>query len=431
MSEDRRHFLTSSLPLAGAAVLGGAAAAAAVPGTGAVALPQEEVPAPIAALTGQRDQEPPAITDAERAARCERARTLMAGAGLDAILLLGGTGMRYFSDVDWGRSERVFALLIPQRGEIAWICPAFEQERAEEQIRAGELRTWEEDESPYTLIARLLADRGLATGRIGLEETVYYHVAAGLGRDAPALAVTSADPVTIGCRSVKSPAEIALLRFANQVTIRAYQAAWESLREGLTQAQFAAWIAEAFRRLGYSGGALVLFGANSAFPHGTRRSETLREGMVILYDGGTTVGGYHSDITRSGVLGEVGLEQRRVWAVVKEAQTAALRAAAPGVPAGEVDRAAREVIDRGGFGPGYRYFTHRLGHGIGLDGHEWHYLVRGNRVPLAAGMTFSDEPGIYIPGSFGIRLEDIMVVTDQGAELLTPQAGGPNYPFGI
>jgi Xaa-Pro dipeptidase len=424
---DRRRFLTTSLPLAGAAVLGGPTTA----GAAAAPLPQEEVPAPIAALTSLRDQEPPGITDSERAARLEQARVLMAGAGLDAVLLLGGTGMRYFTDVDWGRSERVFALLVPRQGEIAWVCPAFERDRAMERIRRGEMRTWEEDESPYALIARLLADRGLTTGRIGLEETVYYNVASGLGRDAPALTVTSADPVTIGCRAVKSPAEVALLRFANQVTIRAYQAAWESLREGITQEQFAAWIAEAFRRLGYSGGALVLFGANSAFPHGTARSETLREGMVLLYDGGTTVGGYRSDITRSGVLGEVGLEQRRVWSLVKEAQTAALRAAGPGVPAGEVDRAAREVIDRGGFGPGYRCFTHRLGHGIGLDGHEWYYLVPGNPVPLAAGMTFSDEPGIYLPGSFGIRLEDIMVITDQGAELLTPQAGGPNFPFGI
>jgi Xaa-Pro dipeptidase len=430
MRLDRRGFLTTSLPLAGAAALGlpGRADAGAVEGT---TLPDQELPAPIAALEPVRDQEPPGVTDRERAVRIEHARALMGGHDLDAVLLLGGTGMRYFADVEWGRSERVFALLIPRQGEIGWVCPAFERDRASERIPSGEIRTWEEDESPYTLIAGLLADRGLAGGTLGLEETVYHHVAVGLERDAPAVKVVSADPVTVGCRSVKSPVEIELMRFANQITHRAYLAAWESLHEGLTQQRFGTYISAAFQRLGYSGGALALFGPNSAFPHGTTAEETLREGTVVLYDGGTTVGGYRSDITRSGVFGEVTVEQRRIWALVKEAQSAALAAAGPGVPAEEVDRAARRVIAQGGYGPDYRYFTHRLGHGIGMDGHEWHYLVRGNTTPLTPGMTFSDEPGIYIPGSFGIRLEDIMVITEEGAELFTPQAGRPDFPFGI
>ena len=173
----------------------------------------------------------------------------------------------------------------------------------------------------------------------------------------------------------------------------------------------------------------MLFGENSAYPHGTNREETVRNGTVVLCDSGTTVGGYRSDITRTAVHGGPSVEQRRVWTLVKDAQAAALEAARPGVEAGSVDRAAREVIDRGGYGPGYRYFTHRLGHGIGMDGHEWHYLVEGNRTILEPGMTFSNEPGIYIYGSFGVRLEDIMLITDDGAELYTGQAGTPTDPF--
>jgi len=297
-------------------------------------------------------------------------------------------------------------------------------------IRFGDdIRTWDENESPYALIASIVADRGIKTGRIGLEETTYYHVADGLGRDAPALAVTSADPVTKGCRALKSSAEIALMRHANRVTLEALKATFSSMEEGMTQREFGSLLSTAYRRLGYSGGGLVLFGENSAYPHGTDREEEIREGTVVLCDSGTTAGGYRSDITRTAIFGELSVEQRRVWTLVKDAQTAALEAAGPGVPAGEVDRAARDVIDRGGYGPGYRYFTHRVGHGIGMDGHEWNYLVEGSTQLLEPSMTFSNEPGIYISGSFGVRLEDIMVITEEGANLLTEQAGSPSAVF--
>jgi Xaa-Pro dipeptidase len=254
-------------------------------------------------------------------------------------------------------------------------------------------------------------------------------VVKGLTEDAPALEITSADPVTIGCRAVKSPAEIALQRHANRVTITALAATFGSLREGMTQGEFSRLLATAYNRLGYSGGGLVLFGENSAYPHGTSREETIGASTVVLCDSGTTVGGYRSDITRTAVFGEPSVEQRRVWTLVKEAQAAALEAAQPGAEAGSVDLAAREVIDRGGYGPGYRYFTHRLGHGIGMDGHEWHYLVEGNKTVLEPGMTFSNEPGIYIYGSFGIRHEDIMLITEDGAELYTGPSGTPTDPF--
>jgi Xaa-Pro dipeptidase len=429
MTLDRRGFLRRSISAAGLTLgVTAAESQAGVPD----AVQEEELPRSIADLKPINGEEPPGISDEERWGRIAKAQRIMASEGLDAILMLGGTSMLYYSDVSWGRSERTFALVIPREGALAWVCPAFEKERALERIRFGEdVRTWEEHESPYALIASILADRGVRSGRIGLEETTYYHLVDGLGRDSPTLEIASADLVTRGCRAVKSPAEIALMRHANKVTITAYEAAFHALRAGISQSEFGQLISAAYGRLGYSGGAMVLFGENSAYPHGTARDERLREGMVVLWDGGTRVGGYASDITRTAVFGELTVEQRRVWTLVKEAQAAALEAARPGIPAGEIDRVAREVIVKGGYGPDYAYFTHRLGHGIGMDGHEWHYLVRGNQVVLEPGMSFSNEPGIYIYGSFGVRLEDIMVITEEGAELLTEQATSPRMPFGL
>ncbi len=435
MSVDRRKFITSSVSTAGVAALGLSGGIPLPPGStdpieSDDLIPQESLPEKVAALESMTDSEPPQITDDERWSRIGKAQRLMAAEGLDGIVMLGGTSMLYYTDMSWGLSERTFALLIPREGPPAWICPAFERERAALGVRFGdEIRTWEEHESPYALIASLFADRGMRTGRIGLEETTRYHVVKGLAADAPAVKVTSADPITIGCRSVKSPAEIALQRHANQVTITALAATFGSMRSGMTQREFSRLLSTAYNRLGYSGGGLVLFGENSAYPHGTSREETIREGIVVLCDSGTRAGGYTSDISRTAVFGEPSVDQRRVWTLVKDAQSAALEAARPGVPAEDVDRAAREVIDRGGYGPGYRYFTHRLGHGIGMDGHEWRYLVEGNTMPLEPGMTFSNEPGIYIQGSFGVRLEDIMLITEDGAELYTGQAGTPTDPF--
>lgn len=435
MGVDRRTFITSSVPAAGAVAFGLPGGIPLPPGsTDPVEsdnlIPQDSLPEKIAALEPMTGSEPPLITDDERWSRIGKAQRLMAAEGLDGIVMLSGTSMLYYTGMSWGRSERTFALLIPREGPPAWVCPAFERERAADGIRFGDdIRTWEEHESPYALIASLFADRGMRTGRIGLEETTRYHVVKGLAGDAPAVEITSADPITIGCRVKKSPAEIALQRHANQVTITALSATFGSLEEGLTQRDFSRLLSTAYNRLGYSGGGLVLFGENSAYPHGTSREETIREGTVVLCDSGTRAGGYTSDITRTAIFGEPSVTQRRVWTLVKDAQSAALEAARPGVPAGDVDRAAREVIDRGGYGPGYRYFTHRLGHGIGMDGHEWHYLVEGNPTILEPGMTFSNEPGIYIYGSFGVRLEDIMLITEDGAELYTGQAGTPTDPF--
>ncbi len=358
----------------------------------------------------------------EYEARQDKARKLMAGAGLDALLLMGGSSLNYFTGVHWGRSERVFAALLPRRGELGYVCPAFERRRAEEQVRFGkDLRTWEEHQSPYQLLRQLLRDRNVR--RLGMEETLPYFVAAGLAREAPGVAQSPADPVTAGCRMVKSGREIALMELAAEATRNSILAAFRNLREGMTPPELAQAVAAGHARQGARPAfAIVGFGPESAFPHGSTRPQKLREGDVVLVDAGCLVEGYQSDITRTTVFGTPTDRQRRVWDAVKKAQSAALAAARPGVPAETADAVARRIIEDAGWGPGYKFFSHRLGHGIGLDGHEWPYLVRGNRLPLEPGMAFSDEPGIYIYGEFGVRLEDVMVITETGARLLTLQS---------
>jgi Xaa-Pro aminopeptidase len=370
------------------------------------------------------------ITTEEYLKRQETARRYMRDAGIDAIFLTGGAGLQYFTNAQWGLSERLFALVFPAKGELAWVAPAFEKGRALEQIKFGkDVRTWQEDESPYQLVASILKDRGIATGRLGVEETVRYVFSDGVSKAAPGLKLTSADPVTARCRRVKSADEIELIRLANQITLTAFENALKTLKAGMTHTELAGKIASAHQQLGARGGALVLFAEHSAAPHGTVTPQRLREGDIVLVDGGCSIENYSSDVTRTTIFGKPTDKQLKVFDVVKRAQAAALKAARPGVACEDVDAAARQVVTESGFGPDYKYFTHRLGHGIGMEGHEWTYLVRGNKTKLEAGMTFSDEPGIYIPGEFGVRCEDIMVINEQGAELLTGQAPSLERPF--
>ncbi len=294
------------------------------------------------------------------------------------------------------------------------------------------MHVWQEDESPYERVAEILRTRGAATGRIGLEERVRFFVADGLRRALGAATFVSADAVTAGCRMFKSPAELALLQRANDITIMAYRATFPTLTEGLTQVEMAKRIAAAYDRLGAPGYALVLFGKYSASPHGSIQPQRLREGDVVLIDGGCKVDGYESDITRTIVFGRPTQRQRDVWSLERHAQDAAFAAATVGAPCETVDAAARKVLTDAGFGPDYRLpgLPHRTGHGIGLDGHEWTYFVRGNRTPIQPGMCFSDEPTIAIPGEFGVRLEDCLYITDQGPRFFTPQSPSIEQPFG-
>lgn len=370
------------------------------------------------------------ITHEEFLQRQENARRYMREAGIDAIFLAGGSSLHYFTGTDWGNSERLFAMVFPASGEPAYVTPAFEKGRAMEQIKFGnDIRTWEEDQSPYQVVAGILKDRGIASGHIGVEETVKYAFSDGIAKAATAARFSSADPVTARCRRVKSAHEVELLRLANQITLKAFQNSLATIHEGMTHYELGAKIAAEHRKLGTSGYALVLFGEHAAAPHGTVAPQILRTGDIVLIDGGCTVQGYEADITRTTVLGKPTDRQLKVWDIVHQAQAAAFKAARPGVACEDVDAAARKVITDAGFGPDYKYFTHRLGHGIGLDGHEWTYLVRGNKTRIEANMTFSDEPGIYIPGEFGIRQEDIMVITENGGELLTGQAPSLENPF--
>jgi Xaa-Pro dipeptidase len=315
------------------------------------------------------------------------------------------------------------------------VCPAFEEDRAREQLALGpftgdvDVRTWQEDESPYALVAAGLRDRGVATGRVGVEETVQFRFSDGVALAAPALEMVSGTPVTAGCRMVKDAHELELMRLASDVTWRAYKAAYESLREGMTQNDFARLVSAAHSQLGFSGSAGVQTGEYSALPHGSIQPQVVREGTILLIDGGCKVEGYSSDLSRTFVLGAPTQKMKDVFEIERRAQDAALAAAGPGIPCEAVDAAARKVIVDAGYGPDYTYFTHRVGHGMGMDGHEWPYLVRGNTLPLEPGMTFSDEPGIYLPGEFGVRLEDDMVITEDGAELFTPQSESLEKPF--
>ncbi len=393
------------------------------------------LPPSLARLTSRKNETLP-ITHEERSERQERARHLMSENALDAIVLMEGTSLKYFTGISWWGGERLFALILPAKGAAFYVCPAFEEGRAREQIanvpegNNPDVRTWQEDESPYQRVAQGLKDRGLASGKLGMEETIQFVFADGIAKAAPQAALSSATAVTSGCRMIKSAHELALMHLACQVTLSAYEAVYHALREGMTQEQVGDLIAAAYGQLGFPGEASVEVGEYSSFPHGSSTPQVIREGSIVMIDDGCTVEGYQSDITRTFVLGKASDKMRTVFDIVHRAQAAALAAARPGAECGSVDAAARKVITDAGYGPDYKYFTHRLGHGMGMDGHEWPYLVRGNATTLRPNMTFSDEPGIYIRGEFGIRLEDDMHITENGAELFTPQSPSLEDPFG-
>jgi Xaa-Pro dipeptidase len=426
----RRRFLqTGSLAAGVSAVL---------PTLAHAAEADKSLPPAIAALHTLRGEAKP-ITIEERAGRQEKARRLMLMRenNLSAILLTPGTSLAYFTGIRWEGGERLFAMVLPAKGEAFYVSPAFEEGRAREQIIAQspdggkpDLRVWQEDESPYARVAQGLSDRGIASGAIGVEETVKFFFSDNLRKAAASATLTSATPVTAGCRMIKSRHEIDLMRLASKVTLAAYEATYRSMKVGMTQRDVQDLLEAAHRKLGFEGGADVQVGEFSAFPHGSIKPQGIREGTIVLIDGGCSVEGYASDITRTFVLGKASDKMKQVFDIVHRAQSAALAAAKPGVEASSVDDAARQVITDAGYGPDYKFFTHRLGHGMGMDGHEWPYLVRGNSTKLQPEMTFSDEPGIYIRGEFGVRLEDDMHITEGGAELFTPQSPSLENPFG-
>jgi len=429
----RRRFLLSS-----------AAVAAAAPSLtlNAQSSQPEKLPPAIAALTNRRAEAVP-ITLAEREHRLERARALMHQNKIDAIVITTGTSLTYFTGLRWGQSERFFAWTLPATGAPFIICPVFEEGRVRERIEAKpatlpsasttRVYTWNEDEDPYQLLAKALNESGLATGKIGIEERTQFVFADGIAHASPTLTTTSATPITFGCRGIKSPAELALMQLANNITLSVYKACYESAKPGMTNREFSQLIDLAYTRCGVTGDASCQVGEYSALPHGSLQPQIIREGEIILIDDGCLVEGYQSDMSRTFVLGDPTIPKldkaRKVFDIVQQAQSAALAAAHPGAPCHTIDTAARDLITAAGYGPDYKHFTHRVGHGIGMDMHEWPYLVRGNTTPLSAGMCFSDEPGIYLPGEFGVRLEDDWHVTEDGGKMFTPQSPNLEHPF--
>ncbi|MGH9415329.1 MAG: M24 family metallopeptidase [Terriglobales bacterium] len=432
----RRGFLKASaagaaaLPL-GAAVLAGCgkgAAPAAGDTQGASAAPP--LPDSILKLQPVTSQIVP-ITKAERQQRMARAQALMAANKLDAIFMRGGSSLTYFTGMHWFNSERTMGMVLPKQGDPIYVTPAFERNRALEQIEFGhDIRVWQENESPYERIAEILADLHASSGTVGIEEQVPFFMSQGIGEAAGRARLVSATPVTAGCRSVKSAAELALMQIANNATLAVYHAVWQGLQPGMTQQQVLAWVAAAYHRLGLQGEASINVGKYTALPHGSIEPQQIVEGTVVMLDDGCFVEGYQSDITRTFVLGKATDKMKQVFAIVQRAQRAALAAARPGAEMQSVDAAARKVITDAGYGPDYKHFSHRLGHGIGLDMHEWYYLVQGNTRPIAVGNSFSDEPGIYIVGEFGVRLEDDMHIAADGAHWFTPQSPSIEQPFG-
>lgn len=402
------------------------------------------LPPSIAALTSMTGQVRP-ITNDERLARIEKARRLMIDQKCGAIILSGGTSSLYFANLPMGGGERLWALVLPAKGKPLLVCPAFENDRAHEllantpfaQDNAADVRTWQEDESPYVRLVEGLKDHGVRSGRVGVEETVPFVFADGIAHAAgPAIQIVSATPITAGCRLIKDEHEIACLRLAGQATLRVYEAVYRSLSDGMTQRDVMALVQAAYARVGFAGEASLNIGEYTASPHGSRAPQTIREGTILMLDDGCRVEGYTSDITRTFVLGKPTSKMLQVFEIVQRAQKAALAAARPGAPNEAVDAAARAVITGAGYGPGFTYFTHRVGHGLGMDMHEWNYLARNNMFgwtthpTLQPGMVFSDEPGIYIRGEFGVRLEDDMLITKTGAELLTAPSLSLERPFG-
>lgn len=405
------------------------------------------LPPPLSTLKPLGSQVHP-IAPTEFAERLQHAQQLMSGAAgtalsaraiseaaphYDALFFAPGSSLYYFTGIRWGLSERLLGLLIPRAGTPIVVVPAFEEGRLREKLRLPfEVRAWQEDESPTKLAAAALADRGIRSGRIGVEETTGFTFFDHLRQAAPAFEYVSADPITIACRGQKSPHELELMRHACDATFDVFRAVFASLKEGMSQEDIAHLVESGFAKMGLQGGALVLLGASAALPHGTVKPQTLKEGDVVLIDGGCTLEGYESDVTRTGVFGKPSDKIARVFEIVRKSQDVALDAARAGRLSGTVDDAARAVVTNAGYGPDYKFFTHRLGHGIGLDGHERPYLVRGSTTVLAPGMTFSNEPGIYIPGEFGLRCEDDMVIAAEGpAQLLTQGfAVSLEKPFG-
>jgi Xaa-Pro dipeptidase len=373
------------------------------------------------------------ISNEERLARIAKAQVLLQKNNIVALILDAGTSLNYFTGLAWYPSERSMLAIIPAKGELTYICPYFEEDRLRELLKVGtEVRTWHEDENPFELCIKTLTDLGLAKGQIGIEEQTRFFISNGLQKAGKNFQIVSGDPISVTCRLIKSPAEIALMQKANDITTLAIQAGIAALTQGCTPRQISQVIAQKHSELGAQHGfASVTFGVATSFPHGSSRKQILQKGDVVMLDCGCQVDGYESDITRTVVFGEPSQKQIDIWNLEKRAQQAGFEAAVLGAPCENVDFAARGILVKAGFGPEYKLpgLPHRTGHGIGMDGHEWGNMVKGNKLPLQVGMCFSIEPTIAIPGEFGVRLEDCVYMTEQGPKWFSQPSPSISKPF--
>lgn len=408
----RRDFLQATLALS---VLGSLPIAAAAPNLKSVSAAAQP------------------ISKDERHARVAKAQSLMGEGKIRALLIEPGSSLEYFTGIQWHRSERSTVAIIPASGSVMVVTPAFEEPSVRETFEiGGDIRPWDEHENPFEKVVQCLRDRGIDSGLLAAESTMRFFIIAGIRQVSSSYDIEPADALVRSCRLIKSPAEIALMQLANDITIAALRVVRAQTSKGMTAADLGALMDKTTVGLGGAPEfALSLLNEASAFPHGSVKPQTVREGSIILMDCGCTVHGYQSDISRTWVYGEPNAKQRKVWDTVKRGQQIALQTAKLGAPVGSIDDAVRGYYQSQGWGPGYHLpgLSHRTGHGIGLDGHEPPYLVHGDATPLAAGMCFSDEPGIYIPGEFGVRLEDCWYMTSAGPKTFTPLAKSIDDPI--
>ena len=374
------------------------------------------------------------ITVKERVKRIEKAQQLMRQHNFGAMVIEPGATMDYFSGIQWWRSERLTALVIPQEGDIAVVCPFFEEPSIRETLTVGnDVRVWQEHESPFERVKQILADRNIKTGNVAFEHSVRYFVLQGVMSLLPAMKDVSADVITRGCRMIKSDHELQLMHKANEITLSAYAHVWSNLELGMTQADVKGLMQTAQATLGGSGiWNMALFNQASAYPHGTKQKQILTEGSVVLMDCGCSVHGYQSDISRTFVFGEANAKQKKIWKTVRQGQSIAFEKAQLGTEAGLVDDAVRQYYETLGLGPDYKLpgLSHRTGHGIGMKGHEGINFVHGEKTELAKGMCFSNEPGIYLPEKFGVRLEDCLYITEKGPQWFTIPPDSLDAPIG-
>ncbi|MBO6504174.1 MAG: aminopeptidase P family protein [Kordiimonadaceae bacterium] len=412
----KRSFLKGALGVTAASVVAPSVLAATQPGSGLNNIAGDAVP----------------ISVEERKARVARAQELMREYGLSAVLIEPGSSMQYFAGIRWGRSERLTAVIIPAEGEIAVVTPYFEEPTVRERMSFGDdVRTWHEHESPFARVAEILKDRGVAGGIVGFEPTVRYFVVEGLKGEG--IEVADGWPVTYGCRMIKTTHELQLMHKANEITLKAYEEVWDKLEAGMAPSDINAMMRSSQTALGGSSiWGMALLAEASAYPHGTNTPQSLKEGDIVLMDCGCSVEGYRSDISRTFVFGEPSKHQQEVWNTVRQGQNVAMAAAQIGRPTGSVDDAVRRYYESQGWGPDYQTpgLSHRTGHGIGMDIHEPVNFVRGETEPLAPGMCFSNEPGLYDFDAFGVRIEDCIYMTEAGPKWFTEPPESLEKPVG-